>query len=330
MEYMRDQRDARARTTHLLTEARTAVVCLANYGGHSDVVGDMRVARYAQGDDYHDRIADGLDELASFIRAELGSDVATRSATDMLPLLERELAERAGLGWVGKNSMLIDQKFGSFTLIGTVLVAADIAVDVEPHADRCGTCRSCIDVCPTNAIVSPGIIDARRCISYLTIEHRGPIPRNLRPLLGAHLFGCDLCQNVCPWNVSRSDSEVNLGLSRRSLFDDLDAEGVLRLTRDEYAEMFRGSAMKRARYDGLLRNAAVVLGNSGNPAASEPIVEQLWESPEELVRGHCAWALSRIGWDGAESALRNRSVIERSNYVQEEIRWALSQLRRPC
>jgi epoxyqueuosine reductase len=223
--------------------------------------------------------------------------------------------------------MLINQEIGSFTLIGSVLVDADLGAEESPPApDRCGRCRSCIDVCPTGAIVAPGLIDARRCISYLTIELRGPIPRQMRPLIGDHLFGCDLCQNVCPWNSKAPgpDAARSVGLGRRKMFEALGPADVLRMTRSEYASAFRGSAIKRARYDGLLRNAAVVLGNNRNADHAGVLVEQLWENDEPLVRGHIAWALSQIQWETASSALQNRQKIETDKYVLDEIRWALS------
>lgn len=328
MRYLAEQRDVRASAGNLMESARTAVVCLAYYGGTSDELDSMRVARYAQGDDYHDVLQDRLTQLSAFIEAETGAAVESRGAPDLLPMLERDLARAAGLGWLAKNTMLIDEEVGSFHFIATLLVDVDLDADTAPpHPDRCGTCRACIDVCPTQAIAAPGLLDARRCISYLTIELRGPIPRALRPAIGAHLFGCDLCQNVCPWNGKAGS--IPQDFVPRQIWGELTPASILRMDHDTYAETFRGSAIKRARYDGLLRNAAVVLGNTATDDAAEVLVEQLWESDVPLVRGHIAWALSHIEWAGARSALENRSVIEQDPYVHEEIRWALSNLERP-
>ncbi|MFW5966506.1 MAG: tRNA epoxyqueuosine(34) reductase QueG [Persicimonas sp.] len=306
---------------------KSAVVLLKNYYREADkLAGGLRIARYAHGDDYHDVLWDRMRELASFIHAESGADVATRPATDTAPLLERDLAALAGLGWVGKNAMLINPEIGSFTFIAEVLVDLELEATHEPVADRCGTCSACIDACPTDAIVSPGVIDARRCISYLTIELRGPIPRGLRPLVGDHVFGCDICQAVCPWN-SKAEPTDDEKFQTREKYRGLTPEELVCFEIQDYIEYFSKSAMKRAKLRGLKRNAAVVIGNTGD-ASSVPMLRErlLEEEDEELVRGHLAWALGAIGGDAAKEALEEARRAESDAYVLEEIRAAIARI----
>jgi epoxyqueuosine reductase len=304
---------------------KSAIVLLKNYYREADkLAGGLRIARYAHGDDYHDILWDRMRELAAFIHAESGADVATRPATDTAPLLERDLAALAGLGWVGKNAMVINPEIGSFTFIAEVLVDLDLEATHEPVADRCGTCSKCMDACPTNAIISPQVIDARRCISYLTIELRGPIPRRMRPLIGDHVFGCDICQAVCPWN-SKARPTDDPNLQTREKYIDLTAQQLLCFDLQDYIEYFSKSAMKRAKLTGLKRNAAVVIGNTGDASAVELLSRRLLEEEDDaLVRGHVAWALGQIGGVEAREALIAARDREQEAYVLDEIEEAVS------
>jgi len=218
-----------------------------------------RVARYALGEDYHELIKGRLHGLADWMRARLPG-AATRACVDTAPVMEKDLAARAGVGWVGKNTCVINEGIGSWLLLGEVVTTAALALD-EPAADRCGTCRRCIDACPTGAIVGDYQLDARRCISYLTIEHRGDVPDELRQGIGDWLFGCDICQDVCPWN-KRAPVAIDPALRPRLATGTLDVREVLGWGDEEYRERLRGSAMKRVKLPLLKRNAAVVKLNA--------------------------------------------------------------------
>lgn len=220
-----------------------------------------RVARYARGLDYHDVMQDRLKVLESRI-LEAFPGTVSRRYVDTGPVLERELAARAGLGAVGKNTMLLHPEAGSWFLLGELFLSLDLAPDV-PLADLCGSCTRCLEACPTGALAEPYRLDSNRCISYWTIEHRGPFPDGVQEMVGDWVFGCDVCQEVCPWNrdpVGADHPELQLPEARR----ELDLAGLLRLSREEYVERFRGSPMKRARLEGLQRNAAAALRNRAN------------------------------------------------------------------
>jgi len=324
MAYMERHDALRINPSVLEPGTQTVIALTTNYASSSDYLsGGLRVARYAHNDDYHDVLRQRMLELAAFIHAESGASVAARPVVDSAPLLERNLAAEAGLGWIGKNSLLLHRELGSFVILSELLV--DLEIESEPRApypNRCGSCSSCIDRCPTGAIVSPYIIDARRCISYLTIELKGPIPRELRPLISDHLFGCDVCQDVCPWN-SKIEFHEDLAFVPRKDLDSLSLADVLRLSAEEFARIFKGSPIKRSKRRGLLRNAAVVLGNLGDSACVPLLAERLRIEEESLVRGHIAWALGQIGGELAQSVLHEAAQREGEHYVLEEIHHAL-------
>ena len=323
MSYLDRYHELRADPSVMEEGTKSVVVLLKNYYQEVDkFAGGLRIARYAYGDDYHDILWERMRELASFIHAESGADVATRPATDTAPLLERDLAALAGLGWVGKNAMLINPEIGSFCFIAEILVDLDLEPTHDLVPDRCGTCSKCIDACPTNAITSAGIIDARRCISYLTIELRGPIPRHLRPLIGDHVFGCDICNAVCPWNSKAEPSEdPNFGV--RDKYRELTPEELLCFDIEDYKEYFSKSSMKRAKLHGLKRNAAVVIGNTcGEEVVGLLERRLLGEEDQALVRGHIAWALGRIGGEQVGRVLADARDRESDPYVLEEVRAA--------
>jgi epoxyqueuosine reductase len=302
MTYLPRGADKRRDTRHPVSGARSAVVVTLDYGGREP---DGPVARYARGEDYHDVMSSRLTALHEWIAAECGQPVAGKAYVDTGPLLERDLAQRAGLGWIGKNTMLIDPDHGSFFFLGALLLDLALEADAPFEADRCGTCSRCIDACPTDAIVEPRVLDATRCISYLTIEQRGAIAPDLRPLLGAHLYGCDVCQDVCPWNVRFAGDLAEPAFAPRKAVGGRDARALARelleLTPDEFSDAFAGSPMKRAKLRGLKRNAAVVLGNVGAPD-DVPALTAALADDEPIVREHASWAIARIAERGITGA----------------------------
>ncbi|MBI4576913.1 MAG: tRNA epoxyqueuosine(34) reductase QueG [Planctomycetes bacterium] len=301
------------RSTALVLPGVRSVVAVAV---HYPAVGTGDVARYARGDDYHRVLGRRLAELAAFIRAEAGGEAVARWYVDTGPVLERDLAARSGLGWVGKNSMLIHPARGSWSLLGEVLTTVPLEPDA-PVPDHCGSCTRCLEACPTGAIVAPHRLDARRCISYLTIEHRGPVPPEWREPLGLHLFGCDVCQEVCPFNGPGA-AAGDPALGERPELPTPSLTGVLGLDRPRYLEAFRGSAMKRARLEGLRRNAALALGNAGDPRAVGPLARALAASAEAVVRGAAAWALGRLGGRAARFALERARRDDPDTEVRRE------------
>jgi epoxyqueuosine reductase len=258
--------------------------------GSSSVRRSAKIARYARGPDYHDVLRDRLNRLLHWLQTEVPGCVG-RGVVDTAPLLERDFARRAGLGWIGKNTMLINKRRGSFLFLGALLVNLELQPDAPHKASHCGTCTACLEACPTDAFAGPGWLDARRCISYLTIELRSSIPTELRSPMGDWLFGCDICQEVCPWNKkpardlmpSLADADVEA----------LDPVELLKMSEEEFRQRFRGTALMRTRRRGLLRNAAIVLGNLGG-AEALPVLRQALDDPEPLVREAAAWAIEQI------------------------------------
>ena len=269
-----------------------------------------RIAAYALGPDYHDVVLAKLERLAAEIRAHAGA--ATRAYVDTGPVLEREWAHRGGLGWFGKNTTILHQQQGSWFFLGEIFTDCQFAP--EPIvADHCGTCRRCLDLCPTRALKDGYLLDARLCISYLTIEYRGAIPRELRSPMGEWIFGCDICQEVCPWNEKTGEEA--------SASDDLFPylPDLLTLDAQGYRRRFGASAVSRAKRDCLLRNVAVALGNTHNPRATPCLAEALRSDPSPLVRAHAAWALGQIDDPDARRALANARPREPDEAVRDEI-----------
>jgi epoxyqueuosine reductase len=300
MDYLARGSAARVSPERTLDGARTVVVAVWPYatppavdaGWRESLTG--RVAAYALGTDYHTTLAAKLEEVGEFLASRWGARSAVH--VDAGPLVEKDLAQRAGLGWYGRNTNILMQVPGSFTLLACLVTDLELEVDSPFAADHCGTCRDCIPACPTGALDDGPTIDARRCISYLTIELRGPIPAGLRPLLGNWVFGCDDCQTVCPWNQR---AEADAGKS--PLQPDL--PGLLSLDADAFRDRYGHTALARTKRSGLARNAAVALGNTGNPRAVGALARALAEDPSDLVRAHAAWALGRIGGADALQAL---------------------------
>jgi epoxyqueuosine reductase len=294
MSYMERHADIRRDTRLPFGGGSSAIVVALNYGG-GEPTGP--VARYARGDDYHEVMWRKLDALHAWIDGHLGRPIGGRGYVDTGPLLERDLARRAGLGWFGKNTNLINPKLGSFFFIGTLLLDLELEPDAPFEADRCGSCTRCLDACPTNAFAAPRVLDANKCIAYLTIELREAIPVELREAIGELVYGCDICQDVCPWNVRFAALLREEAFRPRDVVASNDARTIalelLAMDAEAYQEAFRGSPMKRAKLTGLKRNAAVALGNIGDARDVEPLTRTL-EDAEPLVREHAAWALTAI------------------------------------
>lgn len=251
------------------------------------------VSRYALGRDYHKLIRKRLQQLAERVQQSIGQ-FGYRAFVDSAPVLEKAVAEQAGLGWIGKNTLVINRKAGSWFFLGELFVDLPLPVD-PPHAsEHCGRCTACLDICPTQAFVAPYVLDARRCISYLTIELKGPIPEDLRPLIGNRVFGCDDCQIVCPWNRFARPSEQGDFQPRHQL-DSAELASLFRWSEEEFLSRTEGSPLRRAGYERWLRNLAVGLGNAPGSIAVIEALELRREHPSELVREHVHWALSRHG-----------------------------------
>lgn len=280
-----------------------------------------RVARYAWGTtDYHDLLREKLHLLSDRLHAR-SPGCTTRGVVDTAPLLERDFARLAGLGWFGKNTMLINKRAGSWLLLAGLLTDLDLEPDAPHATSHCGTCTRCLDVCPTDAFVSPYVLDARRCISYLTIELKGAIPVDLRAGVGEWMFGCDLCQDVCPWNIKapRSTCDVFQPLSDLNPAEPL---GILRMDREQFQQRFNGTPLERPGFDGIRRNAIVVIGNRGDASAIPALIDALAD-PSPMIRGTAAWALGRFDQDSARQALLSARASERDEEVLKEIRAAI-------
>jgi epoxyqueuosine reductase len=282
-----------------------------------------RIASYAWGEDYHDVIPARLQKLVAFIEERVGETIPNRWYTDTGPILERDLAQQAGLGWIGKNTCLINPGQGSFFLLAEVFLGIKLEPDTPFSADRCGTCSRCIEACPTGCIQANRTIDASQCISYLTIELKGAIPTDIRSNMGNWVFGCDICQQVCPWNQRLTDqgnsNQADIPIKEPDLISEL------RLTPNEFNRKFKGNPIKRAKRRGYLRNVAVALGNSKSARGIPQLTKSLIEDPEPLVRGHAAWALGRIGGEQVKQALEKAILEEEETFVVEEIRSALGE-----
>jgi epoxyqueuosine reductase len=342
-----------------LPGARAALVVAHNYHqpdpeGVPEDAGRGVIARYARGRDYHKVVRKKLERVHRRLDEALGEAVPARAYTDTGPLLERELAVRAGLGWFGRNTMLIHPRKGSYLFLGVLLLGVEVEADEPFRADHCGSCRACLDACPTGALLGrtedgAPVMDARLCISYLTIEHRGPIPRELRPAIGNRVYGCDICQEVCPFNTkfsspasepsyaARGPGERPVGVEALSaeseappglpLHPGTEAPSLVELLRlalsDEGWEAFsRGSAIRRAGRAGMARNVSVALGNWGSEEAV-PVLSDALSDPAPVVRGHAAWALGRVGGAAARSALEAALSSEQDPWVREELDLAL-------
>ncbi len=317
------------------TPRRTVVACGLNYyGGRAAAAppGGGVVSQYAQGEDYHRVLESKLRALAGFAESRAvasgllparppGGPRRLPTLVDHGPLLEKAFAARAGLGWIGKHSNVLATRGSSWFFLGEILLPVALPAD-EAHPDRCGSCVRCLEACPTAAIVAPYLVDSRRCISYLTIELRGPIPVEFREAIGDRIFGCDDCQDVCPWNrFAEKTAEPRLAPIADGLHTETLA-ALLRLTPEEFRARTRRSAIRRAGYSGFLRNVAVALGNTGGPEAFG-VLRGALDHPEPLVRGHAAWAIARVDPKRAGPVLAARQAREDDDSTCREIEAAL-------
>ncbi len=311
--------------------------------GRADTEGERssgRVARYAWVKDYHRVMKRRMRDLVRSLERELSSEVAARWYVDDGPMLDRAAANRAGIGWFGKNSNILNPYLGSWVFLGQIITDLALKPDA-PLKKSCGSCARCIDDCPTGAIVAPYVVDNSRCISYLTIENRGAIPREMRPLMQDWVFGCDICQDVCPvnrkarpggFNTENTEATENFTETNRNSvlsvssvvngFTDL--LELLEMSEDEFRQRFAGTSIMRAKRSGMQRNACVALGNAADGSAV-PVLARALVSAEPLVRGHAAWALGRIGGDEAIGVLANAAKSEPDPSVLDEISEALAE-----
>jgi epoxyqueuosine reductase len=324
MHYLAERQEAYAHPRHVLEGVRSLLMLGLPYRTAEPAAvqpDEGRVARYAWGSvDYHDVIRARLHDLADYLR-EQAPGAATRGVVDTAPLLEREFAQLAGLGWVGKNTLLLNRQAGSYFFLAALLTDVVLEYDAPHVADHCGSCTACLDACPTAAFPQAYVLDASRCISYLTIELREQMPAELRAGVGDWVFGCDVCQEVCPWNGKAT-------LSREAEFEPVEEMNPIQLAEllelDEagFRRRFRKTPLWRPHRRGLLRNAAIVLGNQRCAAAVPALVRGL-NDEEAMVRGACAWALGRMNDEAAREALRARMRVEGDGAVRREIQAAL-------
>jgi len=295
----------RASASNAAPWVRSMIVCALNYNTdkpYSTEVSDPQrgwISRYAWGSsDYHDALFPRLQQVESAVKqfaGERGLAIETRSYVDTGPILERVYARHAGIGWIGKNTCIIHEKLGSWLFLGVILTSLELPVDA-PAADRCGSCTRCIDACPTHAIVEAGKLDARLCIAYLTIEKRGEIPEEMRAAMGHHVFGCDICQDVCPWNNKAGNApatSLKEFQPRDGLFHP-DLRRLAQMDEEMYRATFRGSPVKRAKYTGLRRNVTIAMGNSGNRDFISDL-QNFAADADPVVASHAAWALKKLG-----------------------------------
>ena len=327
MSYLEKHLPLKTDVRRLLAEAKSVISLAMNYytlDPSEELAQDPgrgQISRYAWGDDYHELIRERLLELVTFIKQTAENELRTRVCVDTAPIIEREYAQRAGIGWIGKNTNLIHWRSGSWYFLAEVLIDVALESDTPDLRGSCGTCTRCIEACPTDAIVEPNLLDSRLCISYLTIELKESIPKTLRPKIGNLIFGCDICQEVCPWNSKAVPTtepafqprDGNLAPELLSLVD---------MTQQEFSRRFRGSPIKRAKRRGFLRNVLVAIGNWGTRRAV-PALEGALADQEPLVREHAAWALGKIGGKTAQRALQTRLTIETDQDVITEIQDAL-------
>ena len=327
MAWMADRADERADPVRLWPQVRSILLLGMNYGPAQDPLASLArperatISVYARNRDYHDIIKGKLKQVASLLASAGGADV--KVFVDTAPVMEKPLAAAAGLGWQGKHTVLVSRAFGSWLFLGAIFTTADLPADA-PERDRCGSCRRCLDICPTAAFPEPYVLDARRCISYLTIEHKGPIPRDLRPLMGNRVFGCDDCLAVCPWNkFAQQAREVRLAAR-----PDLTAPSLAALAGlddDAFRQFFAGSPVKRTGRERFIRNVLVAIGNSGLPSLAQAALPLL-DDPSALVRGAAVWALSRLLPRGEFTALAARRIDgEEDAAVREEWQQALQE-----
>ncbi|MGY8767363.1 MAG: tRNA epoxyqueuosine(34) reductase QueG [Pirellulales bacterium] len=325
MSYLEDRADAYQDPGHVLDGAKSILMLSLNYRTSEPITpqaGQGRLSRYAWGEvDYHDLIHKKLKQLKrKFL--EIHPDATVRGVVDTAPLLEREYAQLAGLGWVGKHTLLLNQQRGSLFFLAALLTDVELDYDTAQQTDHCGTCTACLDSCPTDAFVQPYVLDATKCISYLTIELREPIPVELRRGMGDWMFGCDVCQDVCPWNRKSPESEL-VEFQPNPAHDPIDLIPLFDLDDEQFRTRFRKTPLWRSKRRGILRNAAIVLGNNPAPNAIAALTKGL-NDIEPLIRGASAWALGSYPEKEVVPLLEDRLEREQDQQVIDELRQALS------
>ena len=278
------------------------------------------VSRYALGDDYHDVMGKPLKQLAAFIDQQSGGAHKSRWCVDSSAVMEKDCAVQSGIGWRGKHSNIINRDLGAWFFLGAILTTLELTPD-HPIPNHCGKCVKCIEACPTQAIIQPYVVDARRCISYLTIENKGPIPIAFRQAMGQRIYGCDDCLAVCPWNRFAQPTNEP-GFQPREILQTPNLIQLMKLADDEFRTIFKGSPVKRTKRRGLLRNVAIALGNTRDPGAIPVLLDAL-KDYEPLIRGHAAWALGEIGGSDSSEGLKQALAIEQDQWVISEIQHAL-------
>jgi epoxyqueuosine reductase len=326
MAWLADTAARRGSPTALWPEVRSVVMLGMNYGPEVDPLVTLRqrdvgtISVYARNRDYHDLIKGALKRMATNFSARAGSDV--KVFVDTAPVMEKPLAEKAGIGWQGKHTNLVSREFGSWLFLGAIFTTAELKPDA-PEVDHCGSCQACLDICPTNAFPVPYRLDARRCISYLTIEHDGPIPRDLRPLIGNRIFGCDDCLAVCPWNKF-AEKGRQAKLSAREELNAPPLEMLAQLDDAGFRKFFSGSPIKRIGRNRFIRNVLIAIGNSAdNSLAAE--AERLLDDDEPQVRGAAIWALQRLAPDRVSKMAAPKRAGERNPDVRDEWTAAMSE-----
>jgi epoxyqueuosine reductase len=310
----------------ILPECKSILMVGANCRADKGRVEDdrERIAAYAQGEDYHTVLTERLEALMGTIRDLTGlTDLPYRIYTDTGPLMERELAQRAGLGWIGKNTCLINPERGSYFLLAEILLGVRLAPDQPFPADRCGSCTRCIDACPTDCILPDRTLDANRCISYLTIEVKGTIPTDLRASVGNWVFGCDVCQEVCPWNVRFSRPTIDPAFQPNPGWSNMKVQDLLELRAEDWKRRLDRSPLARPKRRGLVRNAAIVAGNLKKQEHIRPLARVFLDDPDPIPRSHAAWALGKISGPVAHETLRSARSKEKDPQVLGEIDAAL-------
>ena len=327
MDYLERHLPLKADVRQLLAEAKSVISLAINYytlDPSKALAEDPtrgQISRYAWGDDYHDVIRQRLSELIDFIKQVAETELRTRVCVDTAPIIEREYAQKAGLGWIGKNTNLIHWRSGSWYFLAEVLINIVLESDTPAVRGSCGTCTLCIEACPTDAIIEPNVLDSRLCISYLTIELKDGIPKALRPKIGNLIFGCDICQEICPWNNKAVPTDEPAFQPRAENFAPK-LLSLIGMTQQEFSRRFKGSPIKRTKRRGFLRNVLVAIGNWGDRRAVPALKDALTDD-EPLVRSHAAWALGRIGGDTAKQILQTRLTVETEQEVITEIQDAL-------
>ncbi len=322
MKYMEKEPEKRENVRDIMPEAKSVISCGLNY--NTDYPYSIRenngrkgwISRYAWGDDYHDIVKGRLLLLLEFIKRAGPKETKARIYVDTGPVLDRVYGKYSGIGWFGKNTCIINQKIGSWIFIGEIVTDLELEYD-SPVPDRCGTCTRCIDACPTGAILEPYILDSRLCISYLTIELREKIPVKLRDKLGNNIFGCDICQDVCPWNRKAKMTDEPLFQPRDGLYNP-ELSSLMKLSDEDFRRVFKGNPVKRAKRRGFLRNVLVAMGNSGSKEFI-PDVKEALNDRDPIVRAHAAWAIWKLEGEDSHKTLSERLDVESDTMVRDEI-----------